>query len=322
MTRNDRNTTRSVNQRVGNEGRKRALTRTDAFTAYAMDRLLHRLGRSPQATEFFLKGGVLVANLVAEPHRFTRDVDVLRRHGPPEPDDLRARFESIVAVTVDDGITWGRVRAIPTDRAVDDYDGVKVFVEASVEGHTVEVRIDIGFGDAVEPDAERVELAPFLDGDPPAVVRAYRAESVVAEKVQTLLKRFPLIEHRLKDLLDVVVLAERLEFDGPTLTRSMQVTFERRDTRPEPRVLDDLAAEMSGKRAKKWRQDWQTMVKEKAASNAPTLDEAVHRFDAFVRPVLRALALREVLAARWPRRGPWSPREAAAPSLCREPRHT
>ncbi len=233
MTRNTRNTTRSVNQRVGNEGRKRGLTRADAFTAYAMDRLLHRLGRSPQASEFFLKGGVLVANLVDEPHRFTRDVDVLRRHGPPEPDDLRARFESIVAVSVDDGITWGRVRAIPTDRAVDDYDGVKVFVEATVEGHTVEVRIDIGFGDAVEPDAERVELAPFLEGDPPAVVRAYRAESVVAEKVQTLVKRFPLIEHRLKDLLDVVVLAERLAFDGPTLTRSMQVTFERRETRPD-----------------------------------------------------------------------------------------
>lgn len=271
-----------------------------------MDRLLHRLGRSPQASEFFLKGGVLVANLVDEPHRFTRDVDVLRRHGPPEPDDLRARFESIVAVAVDDGITWGRVRAIPTDRAVDDYDGVKVFVEATVEGHTVEVRIDVGFGDAVEPEADRVELAPFLEGDPPAVVRAYRAESVVAEKVETLVKRFPLIEHRLKDLLDVIVLAERLEFDGPTLTRSMQVTFERRETRPDPEVLDDLAAEMSEKRAKKWRQEWQKTVKEKAVSNAPVLEEALVRFDAFVRPVLQALALREVLVARWPPGGPWS----------------
>ncbi len=115
MTRHTRNTTRSVNQRVGNEGRKRGLTRVDAFTAYAMDRLLHHLGRSPQANECFLKGGLLVANLVREPHRFTRDVDVLRRHGPPEPDDLRARFESIVAAPVDDGITWvgcGRSRLI------------------------------------------------------------------------------------------------------------------------------------------------------------------------------------------------------------------
>ncbi len=198
------------------------------------------------------------------------------------------------------------MRAIPTDRAVDDYDGVKVFVEASVEGHTVEVRIDIGFGDAVEPDAERVELAPFLDGDPPAIVRAYRAESVVAEKVQTVVKRFPLVEHRIKDILDVVVLAERLAFDGPTLSRSMQVTFERRETRPDLAVLDDLAAETSGKRAKKWRQQWQKMVKEKAVSNAPALDEALARFDTFVRPVLQALTLREVLVARWTAGGPWT----------------
>ena len=72
-------TERSVNQRVGNAAREHKLIRIDAFVAYVMDRLLDRLGRSSQADEFYLKGGVLVANLVAEPYRFTRDIDT------PEP---------------------------------------------------------------------------------------------------------------------------------------------------------------------------------------------------------------------------------------------
>jgi hypothetical protein len=297
---------RSVNQRVGNEGNNRKLSRLDAFTAYAMDRLLYRLGRSPQAGEFFLKGGVLVANLAAEPHRFTRDVDVLRRHGPPEPDDLRARFETVVAIEVDDGIVWRRVRASPSERDMDDYDGVKVFVEAMVDGQTVEVRIDIGFGDAVEPEPERLELAPFLEGDPPARVHAYPAESVVAEKLQTLLERFPVIEHRLKDILDIVVLADRREFCGPTLVGSMQATFTRRGTRPNPAVLDEMREEFGGRKRAKWAAEWRKMVQEKAVTHAPELRDALSKLDAFVRPLLVALEGSEP-PGHWPAAGLWVP---------------
>ncbi|MFT5582573.1 MAG: putative nucleotidyltransferase component of viral defense system [Cognaticolwellia sp.] len=206
MSRKRKDRARSVNQRIGNEGRRRRLTRQDAFTAYAMGRLLFRLGQSPQAKEFFLKGGVLVANLVEAPHRFTRDIDVLRRHGPPDPNDLRMRFEAVVSGDLADGITWGRVKTRRTERE-DDYDGVKVFIEARVERHQVELRVDVGFGDATEPEPTRRALTPFLPDDPPAELHAYQPETVIAEKVETLLRRFPLIEHRLKDLLDVVVLA-------------------------------------------------------------------------------------------------------------------
>ncbi len=208
---------RSVNQRVGNEATRRKLSRQDGFVSYVMDRLLYRLGRSSQSDELYLKGGVLVANLIAMPHRFTRDVDFLRRHGAPDPDQIRGLFEAILSVRVVDGITFGRVRAVHTDRQTDDYDGVKVFLTASVEGQEVEVRVDIGFGDAVEPEIERRVLAPFLADDPPASVRAYPAELVIAEKVQTVLVRFPLIAHRLKDVLDVVELSDRLVFDGRVL---------------------------------------------------------------------------------------------------------
>lgn len=134
-------TERSVSQRVRNRGRERRLSRDDAFTAYAMVRLLNRLGRSRHRREFLLKGGVLVANLLDAPHRFTRDIDLLRRHGRPSPDELREVFREVVAVVVDDGVEFdpGGVRAVQSEHREDGYDGVKVQVRARVGGHQVDV---------------------------------------------------------------------------------------------------------------------------------------------------------------------------------------
>jgi hypothetical protein len=296
-------TVRSVNQRVGNAAREHKLIRVDAFAAYVMDRLLYRLGRSSQVDEFYLKGGVLVANLVDEPYRFTRDIDFLRRKGPPDPDEIRGRFEDVIAVAAGDGIVFGKVRTVRAERDEDDYDGVKAFIAASIEGNDIEIRVDIGFGDAVEPPVERIRLTPFLHDDPPASLRAYPPGPVVAEKVQTVLSKSPRIRHRLKDILDVAVLSDRLEFDGAELLTSLQATFDRRETPLGIEPLDAMAEELRGRR---WEQDWAVMVRDKSAKATRSLTDAVVRFDRFVRPILLAMATNDD-PGTWPRGGPWTP---------------
>jgi hypothetical protein len=295
---------KSTGQRISNRGRERGLSRDDAFTAYVMDRLLHRLGRSRHRTEFFLKGGLLVANLVQAPHRFTRDIDMLRRHGRASPDDLRVLFREIVAVEASDGVVFGAegVRAVATVRDEDGYDGVKVFVRATVGNHEVDVRIDIGFGDAVVPPVTRRALSPFLEGDESARVLAYEPEPVIAEKVETLVSGFPAVLHRLKDILDVVALADTHAFDGARLGSSLGATFERRQTRLDVQVIDDMHG-IAGERA--WRTAWATMLREKAAARPIDLREAVDRFDVFVRPVLESMRAEGPPPGRWEPGGPW-----------------
>ena len=295
---------RSVRQRVGNRGKERGLSRNDMFTAYVMDRLLHRLGRSRHSADFYLKGGLLVANLVGQPHRFTRDIDVLRRHGSPSPDDLRGIFRDIVSVPADDGVLFAAqgVRAVAAEHDEDGYDGVKVFVRATVAGHEVDVRVDVGFGDAVVPPAGRRSLTPFLAGDEPARVFAYAAEPVIAEKVETLIAKFPVVLHRLKDILDVVTLAETEGFDGTLLTGSLRATFDRRGTRIDVEVIDDMH-EIVTQRA--WTTGWATMLREKAVAQPTGLREAIEQFDAFVRPLLQSLASGSAPPARWSPGGPW-----------------
>lgn len=295
---------RAVAQRVANEGRARGLTREDAFTAYAMDRVLFRLGRSRHARGFILKGGVLVGTLLDAPYRFTRDIDVLRRRGPPCPDDLREKFHQVVAVPLDDGLSFGSdaVHASPAIREEDGYDGVKMTIRGEVGRHEVLVRIDVGFGDAVVPPGARLVLPAFLPDDAPARVWAYGLEPVLAEKVEALIGKFPLVRHRLKDLLDVIVLVERSALDGRTLVASLGATLTRRKTPPDIQVLDDMRDELSGRA---WESAWATMAREKRVAEVPALGEAVRRFDAFVRPVLGELRAGTTSLGQWEPGGPW-----------------
>lgn len=297
---------KSVIQRIANQAQERRISRNDALLAYAMDRLLYRLGRSSQVREFFLKGGVLVANLMAAPHRFTRDIDLLRSHGPSDPDDIRQRFQEIAAITFDDGVFFdaSSVRAGVAIREMDGYDGVRVTLQALVGESEVEIHIDIGFGDAVIPPAERLSLVTFLEGDLAAEVYAYEVGPVLAEKIETLIGKFPLVEHRLKDLLDVVVLSNIQAFDGQELLASLHATFDRRQTLADVQVLDRMAEAFRGR---KWMTHWAVMRKEKAVSVSAELPDVVAAFDGFVRPLLKALG-GESMPQIWLPGGPWGKR--------------
>lgn len=297
---------RSAAQRVSNRARERGLSRNDALTAYTMDRLLYRLGRSAHVREFFLKGGVLVANLVTAPHRFTRDIDLLRRQGPPDPDEMRRRFREVASVAADDGLRFDpeHVRAALATRDAEGYDGVRVVMLAHLGDTEVVIQIDIGFGDAVEPPAYRRRLASFLDGDPSAEVYAYETGPVLAEKIETLLAKVPAIEHRLKDLLDVVVLARQEHFLGEDLVASLRATFTRRKTAPDLTVLDEFIAELSGRR---WATRWAVMRREKAVAVPTELAEALIVFEAFVRPLIAALG-GAATPGSWTPGGPWTER--------------
>jgi len=47
------------------------------LTRFALERLLFRLSRSPHADRFVLKGGMLMMSWFEDPHRGTRDLDLL-----------------------------------------------------------------------------------------------------------------------------------------------------------------------------------------------------------------------------------------------------
>ncbi len=64
-----------------------------------------------------------------------------------------------------------------------EYPGIRVKFEAWLGKARIPMQIDVGFGDAVVPDAREMTYPTLLDMEPP-VVKAYSVETIVAEKFE------------------------------------------------------------------------------------------------------------------------------------------
>ena len=69
------------------------------LTHYGLERLLYRLSISPHAGNYLLKGALLFSLWYDQPHRPTRDADLLG-FGPDDIDSAVAAFREICAMEV------------------------------------------------------------------------------------------------------------------------------------------------------------------------------------------------------------------------------
>ena len=92
-----RNVGASVRQRLLNLAHARGQPMELLLTRYALERLLHRLSLSPHRERFVLKGAMLLTTWFDEPHRATRDVDLLG-FGDPAHEALLGTFREVMAI--------------------------------------------------------------------------------------------------------------------------------------------------------------------------------------------------------------------------------
>ena len=196
---------------------------------FALERMLYRLGVSPYAQRFLLKGALLFAMWYDMPHRPTRDADLLG-FGASDHAAIKEVFREIASIAVDDGIVFSAEHIdVAEIRKSAGYTGVRVVFGAQLSGARCKVQIDIGFGDAVTP--EPVEAAyPTLLADLPAPkLRTYPVYTVVAEKLHAIVL-LGMVNTRLKDYYDISVILQRETLNYGVLAMAIAATFERRGT--------------------------------------------------------------------------------------------
>ena len=116
------------------------------------------------------------------------------------------------------------------------------------------LQIDIGFGDAVTPDAQQVTYPTLLADVPAAALRAYPKATVVAEKLHAV-TLLGMTNTRMKDFFDLWVLLHDATLDNEELQRAIAATFSRRQTAMPgtlPIGLSDAFAE-DGTKQIQWR---------------------------------------------------------------------
>jgi hypothetical protein len=90
------------------------------------------------------------------------------------------------------------------------------------------LQVDIGFGDAIWPQAEEMEYPAAL-GDHAPSIRAYRPETVIAEKLEVIVS-LGIRNSRIKDFFDIDYLARTERFERAALVEAVRRTFRRRGT--------------------------------------------------------------------------------------------
>ena len=92
----------------------------------------------------------------------------------------------------------------------------------------IPIQIDIGFGDIVTPAPSETDYPTLLEFPGPRLL-AYPKETVVAEKLEALVK-LGIANTRMKDFYDLEILSRTFAFEGKTLAKAIQNTFQKRGT--------------------------------------------------------------------------------------------
>jgi len=293
-----KNVAASVRARLANHARETGTPLAALMERFALGRLLWRLSRSDSAGSFVLKGAQLFALWADEPHRPTRDVDLLGP-GDASPEHLAKFFEELLAGPAEpvDGLVWGRLEAA-TIREDKRYEGVRVNARAMLAGAVVPVQIDVGFGDAITPAPVEVEWKGLL-GYPEARLLAYPPETVIAEKLEAAVV-LGLANSRMKDFFDLDWLCRHGEFELSVLSEAVRNTFLRRGT-PWPDGLPMALSSDFASDPDKLAQ-WAAFLKKNSLRAAP-LAEIIQRLAKFLGPILGDNAT----PAHWRSSTEWEP---------------
>lgn len=296
----------SIQERLKNEARARGRPFAELLELYAIERFLHRLGRSPHRDAFVLKGALLLRHWLGAQTRPTRDVDLL---GPVDlgAERLHELLDDLLRLGVaDDGIEFALdSMAVRPIRAESTVLGLRAKFDAHLGRMRLRYQVDVGLGDAVFPEA--VDLVPGgLLGMPMASVRAYTPYTTVAEKIEAMVVLGD-ANSRTKDYYDLHELSRALAFDGPTLFESIRRTFARRATRIPAEPLEGLADAFGSDpvRASRWRA---FLAKNRLTVAATDLLDVVANIREFAQPVLDAARDNRPFREHWPAGGLWHQR--------------
>ena len=269
----------SVRARLLNLAKQRNQPFELLLIRYTLERFLYRLSTSKHRERFALKGAMLMRHWLDDPHRPTRDLDLLG-FGDSDPELTLKIFREICAVKADDAVVFD-VDGLVVDRVRDEsgYSGLRLKTYATVDGARVRVVIDIGYGDATEPGLNDIELPVLLD-QPAPNLRAYPYETVIAEKFQAMVA-FGLANSRLKDFYDFWILAQTCDFKDGRLAQAIAATFARRKTEIPTERPDGLTLAFASDPTKQ--QQWNGFVEEVAVNPGPLVD-VVEALAAFLLP--------------------------------------
>ena len=194
---------------------------------FMLERLLERISLSQFKEKIVLKGGMLIASMVGINHRTTMDMDATLRGYTLSEVTIRGAFSEICAIPLDDEVTLVLDHILPI-REDDEYGGYRVAILARYESINTLLKIDITTGDIITPNAIRYAFHSNFENKL-IEVWAYPIETILAEKMETILRR-SVLNTRPRDFYDVYLMmrTQRQAINIKTFINALHATSEKR----------------------------------------------------------------------------------------------
>lgn len=206
----------------GDSGKAQVIIRN-----YVMERFLERLSLSQYRNIMILKGGTLVAAMVGLDNRSTMDVDATLKNLPLNEVNARKIVKEITAIHIEDGMIF-EIKSVTPIMDEADYPGIRIMLDTAIETMHTPLKIDFSTGDVITPREVSYSFRLLFEERTISIL-AYNLETVLAEKLETLLARGT-ANTRMRDYYDIYVLTNTQEhnIDNATLKEAFVNTSAKR----------------------------------------------------------------------------------------------
>ena len=170
---------------------------------------------------------MLIAALVGIDNRATMDMDATIKNYPINVESLTNAINEICTIIVNDDVSFS-FSGIEAIRDGDAYGGYRVSIISEYDTITTPMQIDITTGDVITPK-EILYVFNMIFEEGSFGVWAYNIETVLAEKVETILRRGEL-NTRPRYFYDVYILTKTQSFDHSVFVEALRSTAIHRET--------------------------------------------------------------------------------------------
>jgi len=219
----------SLKGRINHYAKKNNIAAQVVLQNYMFERFLERLSKSEYQEKFVIKGGMLVAAIVGLDTRSTMDLDTTLRNLPLTEEQITQAIQSICGIDLKDEVAF-KVVSVASIRKDDRYGGFCIRMDAVYDTIVTPLSIDISTGDVMTPSAVPYEFSSIFDESVRIRLWGYNIETVMAEKVETILSR-GIFSTRPRDYYDIYILGTTQKYDKALFLEALSATAEHRGSK-------------------------------------------------------------------------------------------
>lgn len=222
------NSVQAVKDKLKNVSREKNVDFNSVMRFYMYDRFVERLSKSKYKDNFILKGGFYLSKLFGLDNRSTMDIDTAIRKAEFTEENIIKMINEIINIDVGDNVKF-KIEKTETIRDEDEYGGLRITINFTLENIKDKFHIDLATGDPIYPRPDNYRYESLI-GDEVYKVWSYNLETVLAEKIETILSKLQ-TSSRMKDYYDIYLIYKFKfdKIDKEKFRGAVEKTFKKRE---------------------------------------------------------------------------------------------